>query len=262
MVGHRAGYERSAPFYDLFDTKENVEFYLRYAQPAGEILDVGAGTGRIAIPLARERIVVHCIEPSPAMRKEFERKLAEEPELKSRISLAGGRAETFKCDRSFPGCILSGTFDHFLDHDERLASLGNISQHLEPGGVLVFDIFLGLMEEGPLRPAGEVVAGERLIRRWVSGRFLPGRRKETRLVFKVYEAGEVRECIEEVSLVGVVDREEVYDVLSKAGFEVRREWRGYDFRPYREGDPLLILEAIKRGGARSQHEPWDHDPGE
>ncbi|GAH96544.1 unnamed protein product, partial [marine sediment metagenome] len=32
---------------------------------AGEILDIGAGTGRIAIPLAEKGIKVFCIEPSP-----------------------------------------------------------------------------------------------------------------------------------------------------------------------------------------------------
>jgi SAM-dependent methyltransferase len=246
-VTHRQGYEKSAAFYDLFDPKRNIDFFLGCALPAGKILDVGAGTGRIAIPLARKGVVAYCIEPSPAMRDEFERKLSKEPELRNRISLSAGRADTFECDSSYPMCILSGTFDHLLDHEERLAALSNISRHLHPDGVLVFDTFLGLMDDGPLRPAGEAVKGERRIKRFVGGKVLTKRRKETHVVFEIYEGNKLVRRFEEISLIGVVDRQEVEDVLSEAGFEVHREWGGYDFTPYKRSDPLLIVEAGKRG---------------
>ena len=72
-----SGYEKCAHLYDLFDKKENVEFFLHYGLEAGEILDIGAGTGRIAIPLAEKGIKVFCIEPSPAMRREFLKKLSQ-----------------------------------------------------------------------------------------------------------------------------------------------------------------------------------------
>jgi len=32
----KSGYEKCAHLYDLFDTKENVEFFLRYGSEAGE----------------------------------------------------------------------------------------------------------------------------------------------------------------------------------------------------------------------------------
>jgi SAM-dependent methyltransferase len=70
-----SGYERSAHLYDLFDAKPNVAFFGRYAREAGEVLDIGAGTGRIAIPLAGQGIRVYSVEPSPAMRGVFENKL-------------------------------------------------------------------------------------------------------------------------------------------------------------------------------------------
>ncbi|MFP4050951.1 MAG: hypothetical protein ACLFVB_04340 [Thermoplasmata archaeon] len=40
------GYEKSAHLYDLFDNKENIEFFKSYAEEVDKILDVGAGTGR------------------------------------------------------------------------------------------------------------------------------------------------------------------------------------------------------------------------
>jgi 2-polyprenyl-3-methyl-5-hydroxy-6-metoxy-1,4-benzoquinol methylase len=53
-----SGYERSAHLYDLFDAKPNIAFFSRYCQEAGEALDIGAGTGRIAIPLAKHGVEV------------------------------------------------------------------------------------------------------------------------------------------------------------------------------------------------------------
>jgi hypothetical protein len=79
----------------------------------------------------------------------------------------------------------------------------------------------------------------------VGGRVLPGQRKETVLVFESYENGELVERIEEHSLVGITSREAVLEMLRKTGFEVRREWRSYDHRPYRPGDSLLIAEVVK-----------------
>jgi SAM-dependent methyltransferase len=244
----QSGYERSAHLYDLFDRKENADFFYHHAAQAGEILDVGAGTGRIAIPLARRGIQVTCVEPSPAMRREFRRKLREETDVhvQERVTLVDGDASSFKLGRTFPAAFLSGSFDHLLDDAERLSALNNVGIHLVTGGVLIFDVFLGLMRDAPLSPAGVIPVGDWEIRRFVGGRVLPNRRKETVLVFETAEQGAVVERIEERSLVGITSREEIHRLLKLAGFEVRNEWAGYDFAPFQEGEPLLLVEAVKK----------------
>jgi SAM-dependent methyltransferase len=244
MDEHLGGYERSAHLYDLFDDKENVDFFGHYAARAGEILDVGAGTGRIAIPLTERGIHLVCVEPSPAMRDQFRKKVDRRPDLRDRITLVPGDAASFRLERTFRAAFLSGTFDHFLDRAERLASLQNIARHLEPGGTLVFDVFLGLMDNCPLTPAGRVQRADREYRRLVGRRALPGGQVQVRLVFEVYENGELAEQIEEHSVAGIVDREQVHDLLSQACFSVRREFSSYDFTPYRAGDDLLIVDAV------------------
>lgn len=244
MDEHVGGYERSAHLYDLFDDKENVDFFGHYAARAGEILDVGAGTGRIAIPLAERGIYLVCVEPSPAMRDQFRKKVDRRPDLRDRITLVPGDAASFSLERTFTAAFLSGTFDHFLDRAERLASLQNIARHLEPGGTLVFDVFLGLMDDSPLTPAGRVQRADREYRRLVGRRTLPGRQVQVKLIFEVYQNDELVEQIEEHSVAGIVDRGQVYDLLSQAGFLVRREFSCYDFTPYRVGDDLLIVDAV------------------
>jgi SAM-dependent methyltransferase len=239
------GYEKCAHLYDLFDTKENIGFFLGYAREAGEILDLGAGTGRIAIPIARAGIDVYCVEPSAAMRREFAKKLEGHPELTSRIRILKGDAATFRFNRVFPAAFMSGSFDHLLDDDERSKALANTANHLVAGGKLVFDVFVGLMADGPLVPAGEIGVGDKLYRRSIARKVLPRDRIEVTLVFETYAAGRLIERIEETSLAGMVDRSGVNRLLGEAGFRVDKEFRGYDKSPYRQGDEILIVEASR-----------------
>jgi len=230
----------------MFDQKANIEFFFHYASRAEEVLDIGAGTGRIALPLAGRGVEVVCIEPSPAMRREFEMKLARQPDLSTHIRLVAGRANSFDLGRTFSLAFLSGCFDHFLDDKERISSLTNIARHLDVKGALVFDVFLGLMGDSPLSPAGTVRVDTKEYRRLVGGKVLPGHKKETQLVFDTYEGGELVERIEETSIVGVTNKDGIYQVLAKSGFTVREEWGDYDFAPYQEGGSLLIIEAVKQ----------------
>ncbi|MGB2696593.1 MAG: class I SAM-dependent methyltransferase [Candidatus Zixiibacteriota bacterium] len=240
------GYEKAAHLYDLFDTKENIEFFYHYASEAGEILDIGAGTGRIAIPLAERGVKVICIEPSPAMRAQFEKKLSARPDISKNIELVPGDAMSFNLNRTFAAAFLSGTFDHFLDDGERLASLKNIGKHLKPNGKLIFDVFLGLMKDSPLSPAGKVVKGDTEYRRFVGDTILPDEKMEVILVFETYKAGKLVERIEEQSVVGIIHRQRLHNLLEKSECEVKKEYGNYDFTEYREGDSLLIIESVKK----------------
>jgi SAM-dependent methyltransferase len=239
------GYEKSAHLYDLFDNKDNLPFFYHYATQAGEILDVGAGTGRIALPLAAEGIHVVCVEPSPAMRAQLQARLDARPELKDRISLIPADAASFRLGRAYPAAFLSGTFDHFLDRAERRASLRNLACHLQPGGILVFDVFLGLMRDSTPQPAGHVTAGDWEYRRFVASRLLPRRRIEVTLLFEIYRAGVLQERIEQRSWAGVTDRAEIHALLAETGFALQREFSDYRFTPYRQDDPLLIIQALR-----------------
>ena len=234
-----------AHLYDLFGQKANIEFFFYYASQAKEVLDIGAGTGRIALPLAKRGVKVVCVEPSPAMRREFEIKLAQQTDLATRIRLVAGQANSFTLGRTFSVAFLSGSFDHFLDNKEQISSLANIARHLDTRGALVFDVFLGLMGDSPLSPAGTVRIGTKEYRRLVGGKVLPGQKKETQLVFETYEDGDLVERIEEISVVGITNKHEMHHVLAESGFAVRKEWGDYDFTPYQEGDSLLIVEVVR-----------------
>jgi SAM-dependent methyltransferase len=241
----KGGYEKCAHLYDLFDTKRNIEFFLHYAEKAEAVLDIGAGTGRVAIKIAESGIEVTCIEPSPAMRKVFEKKLKDKESLSERIVLHEGDACSFSLKRRFPAVFLSGTFDHFLDDEERFSALSNIHFHLREKGILIFDVFLGLMKDSPVKPAGTVKEGDFEYRRFVGNRRRDNFTMETHLVFEIYKKSKLRTRIEEFSLTGIIDRSHLHSILSSTGFTILKEYRDYDFTPYRESDPLLVIEAKK-----------------
>jgi hypothetical protein len=139
---------------------------------------------------------------------------------------------------------------HLYDLFDNIASLTNIRHHLMPTGILVFDVFLGLMNDSPLSPAGKVKVGNREYRRFVSGKRLPENKMETILVFEEYENDKQVERIEEQSLAGITNRDAVHRILTTTGFTARHEWSDYDFTPFREGDTLLIIEAVKTENSR------------
>jgi SAM-dependent methyltransferase len=239
-----SGYEKCAHLYDLFDTKENVEFFLWYATEAGEVLDIGAGTGRIAIPLAEKGVKMFCVEPSLAMIGQFDKKLYALPQLAKNIKLVVGDARSFDFDRTFPAAFLSGSFDHFMGDKERVDSLRNIAKHLEPSGKLVFDVGLGFMNDKELSPAGELKIEDREYRRFFS-RKRTGDKIEWLLIYEIYESGKLIERIEEKSQASVIDRPKLHHLLKKTGFKIKKEFGDWNFREYKEGDLFLIVEAIK-----------------
>jgi len=252
-----AGYEKSAHLYDLFDSKENVAFFLSYASMGGKILDVGAGTGRIAIPLAEQGAHVVCVEPSAAMRRVFERKLARRPALRDRIELVPADAARFSLARTLPVAYMSGVFDHFLDREERQAALRNTIEHVDPGGLLVFDVFLGLMGATPLSSAGHVRDGDSEHRRFVGREVLSEDRVKVRLIYETRRDGKVVGLLEEESLVGITSREEIHLLLTDVGAVVANEFSDYEGAPYREGDDLSIIEAVRRRSFRDAGERTD-----
>jgi predicted RNA methylase len=163
---YHEGYEKAAPYYDLFDDKNNIGFFGQYAKEVGEILDIGAGKGRIAIPIAQKGTKVYCVEPSPAMIAQLQRKLSTDSTTKENITLIRADATDFRLNKTFSVAILSGTFDNFLTDEERVGALTNVRNHLRENGKLIFDVFLGLMTDSELHAAEQVIQGNTEYRRF------------------------------------------------------------------------------------------------
>jgi len=141
---------------------EDIAFWRAAARRLGSpVLDLGAATGRVAIPLARDGAEVWALDRSPAMLAELERRLRDEPEeVRRRVHPVRGDLEALALGRRFRLVLVAmNTLQALTDPAARLACLRGVREHLADEGELIFDVVLPDEEEivatmGVSRPGG------------------------------------------------------------------------------------------------------------
>jgi SAM-dependent methyltransferase len=132
-----------AEFYDaLHPDAHEAPRYLALAREApGRVLDLGCGTGRLLLPLAREGIEITGVDAAPDMLRRCRQKLAEEDgETRRRVRLSEGTLTDFRIDEDFGLVFLAcNTANHLLTPDEAAGCFRRAAAHLAPGGLLVVD---------------------------------------------------------------------------------------------------------------------------
>jgi SAM-dependent methyltransferase len=97
----------SAVYYDLITAHDptlegDVAFYAGLAPPGGEVLELGAGTGRVAFGLAERGLRVTGVELAPAMLAQATAKQAElDPQVAERVTLRLGDMTQLRLDALF-----------------------------------------------------------------------------------------------------------------------------------------------------------------
>jgi ubiquinone/menaquinone biosynthesis C-methylase UbiE len=127
----------------LFGSKDDIKFYKELSLQSGnQALELGVGTARVAIALAKAGITVVGIDDSVYMLKVAKSKLAKESELiRSRVILERGDMRNFNLKRSFPFIYIpASTFDHNISVQDQNSALASIHKHLETGGIFAFDL--------------------------------------------------------------------------------------------------------------------------
>jgi SAM-dependent methyltransferase len=102
----------------------------------GAALELGIGTGRIALPLAQRGVRVHGIDLSEAMV--------------ARLRAKPGAEEIGVTIGDFASTVVEGTFSlaylvfntimNLTTQDEQVACFQNVAAHLEPGGCFVIEV--------------------------------------------------------------------------------------------------------------------------
>jgi ubiquinone/menaquinone biosynthesis C-methylase UbiE len=119
-----------APFYDrLFAGYDASHLRDLLALPAGRLLDVGGGTGRVAALLADQVRLAVVADSSPGMLA------GARP--KARLSPTRAHAERLPFpDNSFDRVLVVDAFHHFAEHEQAAAELVRV---VKPGGRLVVE---------------------------------------------------------------------------------------------------------------------------
>jgi SAM-dependent methyltransferase len=140
-------YDRGdAAMYDYYSTgvEGDVEFYVDEAEKAGSpVLELGCGTGRILIPVAKAGVEIVGLDRAPSMLAVARRKLAKlAAGVRRRVQLVEDDMRTFSLGRRFSLVMVPyRAFLHLLTLEDQRQALARIKDHLNDGGRLVLNVF-------------------------------------------------------------------------------------------------------------------------
>ena len=141
--------ETSADMFDPAKVDPVVEFLAELASD-GSALELGIGTGRIAVPLAQRGIRVHGIDLSEAMVSQLRRKPGAD-----RIGVTiGDFARATVEERFSVAYLVFNTIMNLTSQDEQVACFRNVAAHLRPGGCFVIEVGIPDLQR---LPPGETV---------------------------------------------------------------------------------------------------------
>jgi SAM-dependent methyltransferase len=163
-------YHVAAKYYDsaygAMRDMVDAPFYLNPAKEfGGPVLEIGCGTGRVLLPIAREGIEIHGVDNSGPMLGILKESLARENlEVRGRVALHSGDMRELRLNRKFPLVIIPfRPMQHMFTVADQLRALTSVASHVAEGGMLAFDVFYPKFEV-LLLGSGE----ERLEAQWPS----------------------------------------------------------------------------------------------
>ncbi len=140
-------YDAWAEWYDVFYATagtEDVDFYVKVAKSSGgPVLEIGCGTGRVSLPIAEAGIDIVGVDFSPAMLAKANERGSNSRNLGISYEFIRGDMRTLALGRKFPLVIIPArTLYLALTPEEQVQSLRKAAEHLAPGGILAFNLFV------------------------------------------------------------------------------------------------------------------------
>jgi SAM-dependent methyltransferase len=229
----RSPYDAIAELYDPWSRSvtEDVPFYVAEARKAGgPVVELGVGTGRIAVPTAVVGVAVIGVDSSPGML-EVCRRRAEAAGVAELLDLRLGDLAAPPVDERvrLVTCPFRA-YLHLPDPEARVGALSAAHELLVPGGRLIFDVF------APRRDDIEETHG-----RWIE------REPE---IFERADWDEQEQTLtlsvrgpegEGTMRLAWISAREWRKTLTAAGFEVERTYGWFDYRPYRGGEDMVFV---------------------
>jgi SAM-dependent methyltransferase len=135
--------------------RDDVEFYRALVrQRGGPVLELGAGSGRVSIPIARDGATVWAMDPSVAMLERARQGSATLP--RGSLTLREGDMRDFSFRKRFP--LIVAPFNvlmHLYEPVDFARCFRCVARHLAPDGRFVFDVRMPNLRELALDPDRE-----------------------------------------------------------------------------------------------------------
>ena len=235
-----------------------IDWFRGLAQmTGGPILELGVGTGRVAIPLAKDGHEIVGIDRSAAMLARLE---SHARRARATVRLVEADMRSFSLDQAFALITIPSNTFLMLTPDDRWACLARCREHLAPAGRLAIDVFQpdpnkvtgldgGVREEWRrLDPeTGHVVMKFSSTRADVDATHLRWWFDEE------LEGGEIRRITREAGL-HFLYRPAAELLLPAAGFELDTFHGDYDGSAVEPSSPKLLIVARRkeRGAGRER----------
>jgi SAM-dependent methyltransferase len=226
-------YDTIAELYDPWSRSvtEDVGFYVAESRKSGgTVVELGVGTGRIAIPIAEKGKRVIGVDSSREMIAACRRR-AEAAGVSELLDLRLGDLRSPPLDEQVPLVICPfRSYLHLADDGERIEGLEAARAALVPGGRLIFDVFA---------PKPDDIAETQ--GRWLERE--PG----------IYERAQWDEEARTLTLsvrgpegaatmsLAWISRKEWQELLEEAGFELEAVYGWFDRTPYRDGEDMIFV---------------------
>ena len=251
-------YSLLARYYDLenADFIEDLDFWLELAEESGDpVLELGCGTGRVLLHLARRGHAVTGLDNSPEMLARLEAKLraVSAQHIATAPTLVHADMKYFSVSGSFKLAIVPfNTFMHLLTLEDQLAALTCLRKHLQPGAALALD----MPNPGAAyaAPAGE--QGLTLERTFMDGESGSAVQQFSSVaVDRAAQLAHITWLYDAVAPDGAVQRAivpltlrytfpgEMRLLLEKCGFTLAHLYGDYQRAPFADGSPRMIVVA-------------------
>jgi SAM-dependent methyltransferase len=228
-----SSYDAIARLYDPWSLSvtEDVGFYVSEARGvAPPVVELGVGTGRIAVPIAAEGIRVIGVDSSPGML-EVCREQAEEAGVADLVDLRLGDLRSPPVDERVELVVCPfRSFLHLHTDEERLAGLGAARELLLDGGRLIFDVFA---------PGDDDIAETH--GRWLERE--PGifERADWDTSTRTLTLSVRGPSGETTMALAWLSADEWRELLERAGLEVDALYGWFDRRPFRGGEDQVWI---------------------
>ncbi len=240
-------YDPPADLYDLeYAHDYDVPFWLSLARrEGGPVIEWGAGTGRIAVPLAEAGFDVTAVEVSENMTERGRSKAGNVEWVcgDMRNAELGKRYKLAVCAFNSLLCLAS--------LEDVLSFLSNVREHLEPGGLIGVEVSAFSPEELAEEPGGPYrqhdftrKLPEGKMERFSLSRYdAASQLLEMRLFYELYDGGgALRDHRAHNLKIRVTNRDELILMLRLAGFEIEAIYGGFGGEPFTsESDHLIVL---------------------
>lgn len=217
-------------------------------------MEIGVGTGRIAIPIAEAGHRIWGIDNSAKMLQVAEKnQLQLSPGKRAHLVLSQQSMQSFSLQQRFALCIIPfRAFLHNLTMDEQLATLSSIHHHLQTDGILAFDLFVPLYSVISQKEWNDEITDDEFAQPdsgvTIKTRVTHDFAQQLLHINNTYlqtKMGQLQKTESKMSY-RYVFRYEMEALLRLAGFEVLNVYGGFEGQKYDFNSGLMVFIARKK----------------